>query len=217
MASTVELPRVKVCGVRAAAEIALALREGLGAVGFVDHEDSVRHVDSATARGVIAELPRHVLSVIVMVDATRRHADSMLFATGARAVQLCGAARAIDWRGFEFPILRRIPVGAGAEQEIEAWRDIAAGFVLDHPYAPGGAGWGVDLERARELARLAPCLLAGGLDATNVEHAVSVVRPWGVDASARLEAVRGHKDPEKVLAFVRAAARALAAVHGRSR
>lgn len=219
LATVIDLPRIKVCGVRARADVAGAIDVrvdglGLGAVGFVDHEDSVRHVESADVREMVRSLPRTLLTVIVMVDATRRHADSMLLATGARAVQLGGAERPIDWRDFEFPILRRVPVGDGAEREIEAWRGTASGFVLDHPHASGGAGWAVDLERARALARLAPCLLSGGLDAENVEHAVSFVRPWGVDASSRLESERGKKDPGKVDAFVRAAARALAAVHG---
>ena len=215
MASTIDLPRIKVCGVRRFADVEGALQLGLGAVGFVDHEDSVRHVESADIRATVRKLPKPVLSVIVMVDATRRHADSMLFSTGARAVQLCGMERAVEWRDFELPILRRIPVGDGAEDEMERWRGIATGFVLDHPHAPGGTGWGVDLERAHELARLGPCLLAGGLDADNVERAVSIVRPWGVDASSRLESERGVKDACKVEAFVRAASRALAAVHGR--
>lgn len=216
MSSTIDLPRIKVCGVREFADVEGALQLGLGAVGFVDHEDSVRHVESDAIRQVVRRLPKPILSVIVMVDATRRHADSMLLSTGARAVQLCGMERAVEWRDFELPILRRIPVGDGAEEELERWRGIATGFVLDHPHAPGGTGWAVDLERARELARLGPCLLAGGLDAENVEHAVSIVRPWGVDASSRLESERGVKDPRKVEAFVRAAAQALAAVHGKA-
>jgi phosphoribosylanthranilate isomerase len=209
-----DLPRIKVCGVRSWTDVEGALAAGLGAVGFVDHEDSIRFVESAVARAIVEQLPRGVLPVVVMVDATRRHADSLLLSTGARAVQLSGQERPVEWRGFEFPVLRRVPVGEGAEREIEAWRGIATGFVLDHPHAPGGTGWAVDLERARELARLAPCLLSGGLDADNVERAVAFVRPWGVDASSRLESERGRKDPHKVDVFVRAAARALAAVHG---
>ena len=97
MASTIDLPRIKVCGVRRFADVEGALQLGLGAVGFVDHEDSVRHVESADIRATVRKLPKPVLSVIVMVDATRRHADSMLFSTGARAVQLCGMERAVEW------------------------------------------------------------------------------------------------------------------------
>jgi phosphoribosylanthranilate isomerase len=88
---------------------------------------------------------------------------------------------------------------------IESWRGIAAGFVLDHPSSAGGSGREIDLAIAAELARLAPCLLAGGLDERNVAERVRAVRPAGVDASSRLESAPGHKDPARVTAFIRAA------------
>ena len=48
-------------------------------------------------------------------------------------------------------------------------------------------------------------VLAGGLGPENVREAVEAVRPWAVDASSRLEASPGVKDPERVRAFVEAA------------
>ena len=48
-------------------------------------------------------------------------------------------------------------------------------------------------------------LLAGRLDADNVRDAIEHVRPWGVDASSRLESAPGIKDHVKVHAFVEAA------------
>ena len=48
-------------------------------------------------------------------------------------------------------------------------------------------------------------VLAGGLDGSNVAEAIRAVRPWAVDASSRLEASPGIKDPAKVRAYVEAA------------
>jgi phosphoribosylanthranilate isomerase len=58
-----------------------------------------------------------------------------------------------------------------------------------------------------ERAATAPgrIVLAGKLAADNVAEAIGRVRPWAVDASSRLEAEPGIKDPEKVRAYVRAA------------
>ena len=59
------------------------------------------------------------------------------------------------------------------------------------------------LERA--AATEGRVVLAGGLAADNVAHAIRTVRPWAVDASSRLEVEPGIKDHEKLRAYVEAA------------
>jgi phosphoribosylanthranilate isomerase len=68
-----------------------------------------------------------------------------------------------------------------------------------------GAANGVsfDWKIAREAAE--KVIIAGGLDASNVADAIRVARPWGVDASSKLESAPGIKDHEKVRRFVEAA------------
>jgi phosphoribosylanthranilate isomerase len=48
-------------------------------------------------------------------------------------------------------------------------------------------------------------IVAGGLDGSNVAHAIAAAKPWGVDACSRLESYPGKKDPMKVQDFVSAA------------
>jgi indole-3-glycerol phosphate synthase/phosphoribosylanthranilate isomerase len=57
----------------------------------------------------------------------------------------------------------------------------------------------------RAAAETGRVVLAGKLDAGNVADAIRHVRPWAVDASSRLEAAPGIKDPDKVRAYVEAA------------
>ncbi len=208
------LPRIKVCGVRSPSDVRDAMSFGLQAVGLVAHPASPRHVTFEQAAAVINGIPLAVLPVVILVDRDRAFAERWFAKTGAGAVQLCGHEVASQWEHFSAPILRRIAVAPGAEREIEAWREVAALFVLDVPGTPGGSGQSVDFERAAELARLAPCLLAGGLDADNVTERIERVRPYGVDASSRLESAPGKKDPDRVAEFVLAASTALAAIHG---
>jgi phosphoribosylanthranilate isomerase len=59
------------------------------------------------------------------------------------------------------------------------------------------------LDRARSAN--GRVMLAGGLAADNVGAAIDAVRPWAVDASSRLEARPGVKDPARVRDYVRAA------------
>jgi indole-3-glycerol phosphate synthase/phosphoribosylanthranilate isomerase len=72
--------------------------------------------------------------------------------------------------------------------------------VLDLPWEEDDpAHW---RRAARAAGRV---VLAGRLAADNVRAAIQAVRPWGVDASSRLEAAPGVKDHEKVRAYVEAA------------
>jgi indole-3-glycerol phosphate synthase len=72
--------------------------------------------------------------------------------------------------------------------------------VLDLPWQEDDPA---HLERAR-TAR-GRVVLAGGLSAENVRHAIGAVRPWAVDASSSLESSPGIKDHDRVRAFVAAA------------
>lgn len=73
--------------------------------------------------------------------------------------------------------------------------------------------WSVD--RALVDARLAPVILAGGLDPANVATAVTTVAPAAVDVHTGVEGPDGRKDPERVRRFVARAREALEAVHRR--
>lgn len=203
------VPRVKICGITREEDLVAAIAAGASAIGFVEYPASPRAVTRERAHALIAGIAGRVPAVAVLVDRDPDFAAAWMRATGATVVQLCGSERADAWKGFDFPILRRVAADENAEAEIAAWQGIAAAFVLDHPSAPGGTGLGVDAARAAILARLAPCLLAGGLDEINVRARVHAVVPAGVDASSRLEISPGIKDPARVAAFVRAAAETL--------
>jgi phosphoribosylanthranilate isomerase len=51
-----------------------------------------------------------------------------------------------------------------------------------------------------------PVILAGGLSAANVQEAMEVVRPWGVDSntSTNIEGSRVLKDLKRIEEFVKA-------------
>ena len=67
--------------------------------------------------------------------------------------------------------------------------------------------WNADDPEHWDRAATTPgrVVLAGKLAADNVGEAIRKVRPWAVDASSRLEAKPGIKDPDKVRAYVQAA------------
>jgi phosphoribosylanthranilate isomerase len=199
------LPRVKICGLTTPEAVVCAVDAGCEAIGLVEHPPSPRAVPASVAARLVRAMPRRVHAVAVFVDRSPAEAEAYAREAGCDAVQLCGRERARDWRGFSLPILRRVAVDPKAARELEGWRELAVGFVLERPGTAGGAGLSVDWELAARICARERCLLAGGLDAANVAAAVAAVRPAGVDASSRLEREPGVKDPRRVEAFARAA------------
>lgn len=209
MHSPILLPRIKVCGLARAEDVKTALAAGADALGFVLHPASPRAVRPMDVRQITASVPLETPRVAVLVNTSPSSAAELLEFTALTWVQLCGDQSPQDWMEFEAPILRRIPVSAEGREELEAWRSIATGFVLDHPSSAGGSGKLVNFDLARELCAIAPCLLAGGLNDHNVERAIRQVLPHGVDASSGLEESPGIKLASTVQAFVHNAKGAL--------
>jgi phosphoribosylanthranilate isomerase len=84
-------------------------------------------------------------------------------------------------------------------------------YVLDSGdvQMPGGTGKTFDWNKAVPVAEAMrrggmKLVVAGGLTPQNVEEAMEILKPWGVDVASGVEASPGKKDPEKVRAFVKA-------------
>ena len=72
------------------------------------------------------------------------------------------------------------------------------------PAGAGGTGRTFDWSTLPPPPRSYRLFLAGGLSPTNIAEAVTQVRPFAVDASSRLEAAPGRKDPARLAEFFRA-------------
>ena len=70
---------------------------------------------------------------------------------------------------------------------------------------PGGLGAVFDWHVLENLDLELPFMVSGGLSAENVAEAVRVTRAGGVDVSSGVESSPGHKDPEMIRNFIRAA------------
>ena len=76
----------------------------------------------------------------------------------------------------------------------------------------GGKGHKFDWQVAVEAKKYAPIILAGGLTTDNVLEAITRVRPVAIDVCSGVEAEPGRKDFDELRRFMKAVARANAAI-----
>ena len=87
---------------------------------------------------------------------------------------------------------------------------VVSGVLLDSSTAHrrGGTGQTFDWERVQPWAgiinSISKLIVAGGLHPGNVQEAIHILRPWGVDVSTGVEREPGKKDPNKIRAFIQA-------------
>ena len=87
---------------------------------------------------------------------------------------------------------------------------VVSGVLLDSSTAmsPGGTGHTFDWERVQPWAgiinSISKLIVAGGLNPENVQEAIHILRPWGVDVSTGVECAPGKKDHQKIGAFITA-------------
>jgi phosphoribosylanthranilate isomerase len=91
--------------------------------------------------------------------------------------------------------------------QLERWAEVEEVDAVLIDGSDGGAGEPFDWDALAEAIdddyeKLV--IVAGGLTAQNVAHAIRSVRPYAVDVSSGVEAEPGRKDHDKLAAFMRA-------------
>ena len=207
--------RIKICGLTREADVDAAVRAGADAVGFVLYERSERHVAPERAGELARCLPPFVMPVLLFVNASPEHIARGCQAVPQALLQFHGDESPAECEAAGRPYLRaaRIPTGSnGGDFDLLKYAEdhrAAQAILLDalvEGYGGGGQSfdwtafpWSHPLLNAS--SRL---VLSGGLTPANVIDGITRVRPWAVDVSSGVEAAKGIKDPDKMLAFVAA-------------
>jgi phosphoribosylanthranilate isomerase len=195
--------RIKICGITRPEDGVAALTAGADYLGFILTE-SPRRLTLDQARTLRRALPPEAQVVGVFAEETPDAVSVFAHELDLHAVQVGGWADAAPeavgtaeiWhvlRAAELPdpvTLPMVPLQM---------------YVLDahDQRLPGGTGKRADWEWARRCVEVGRRLfVAGGLDAGNVGPLVRDIRPFGVDASSKLESAPGRKDAGKVRAFI---------------
>jgi phosphoribosylanthranilate isomerase len=218
---------IKICGNTNLEDALFAAEAGANAVGFV-FAPSPRQVDVETVRRIISNLPAGVEKYGVYVDAGLEEITRAVTECGLTGVQIHRTtdpllADHLRKRFADLPGGLRIVHAlnykdrAACEGRLSelAQNDTAVDAVLidsGTARAVGGTGTRYDWTEAGEsFARFSSQLrliAAGGLSPDNVQQAIELLRPWGVDVVSGVESRPGKKDPQRVRDFIQAALQA---------
>lgn len=202
--------KVKVCGITNLEDALKAVEYGADALGFNFYPPSPRFVAPEKARAILSELPQGLFNVALFVNEGKERVEEVLsygLISGGRqafqGLQFHGDESPEYCRGWNFKVIKAFRIKD--QDSVNRLHGFPADFYLLDTWVAGYGGsgssfpwsWLTGLNGDRVI-------LAGGLDAENVQEALRILRPYGVDVCTGVEAKPGIKDHEKLKEFIRA-------------
>jgi phosphoribosylanthranilate isomerase len=204
-------PRVKICGITAAADAVECAALGVHAIGLVFFPKSPRHLTDNQARDISLTVAKSVCTVGVFVNETYDQIMQRVEHCRLAAVQLHGqeSSDLVNRLRRENLMVIKALFAEGRPSFADVAHYNAAAFLLEcgGGKLPGGNARKWNWELAKDMGKQYPLIIAGGLSPDNVSHAIGVARPHAVDVSSGVEYRPGKKDLAKVAAFIREANR----------
>lgn len=195
--------RIKVCGITRLEDALTASRLGVDAVGFVFYPKSPRYIDPDKAAAIIRQLPPFVSAVGLFVNPTQDLIAEVLQKVPLGVIQLHGDESPDFCQAQRRRVIKAIAIGG--EEDLKRASKYDCPLLLDAK-APqgvyGGTGTSFDWSLLEGFEHNHPLVLAGGLNASNIEAALSVRQWFAVDVSSGVEVSPGIKDDTKLCDFV---------------
>lgn len=204
--------RVKICGLRSAADVQAVARAGAAYAGFVFFPKSPRHLTLPEARDAALAAPPGLAKVALTVDADDATLDAIVETVPLDMLQLHGHEtpdRVAQVRArYGLPVMKALGIADEGDLAMIADHLGVADQILvdakpprDAPL-PGGNGLAFDWRVLAGRRWPKPWMLAGGLTAANVAEAVRLTAARQVDVSSGVERAPGVKDAARVAAFL---------------
>ena len=204
---------IKICGITSMEDACLAQEAGANALGFILVPESPRYIDDPPLVEQICKrmLGRGVSCIGVVRDGADVDPNARLTSV-LTYFQAYEDSRTVKNFGDDIVQVAAFRVKDRGIVDEVANHKVGKNppFILLDAYHPdrlGGSGSTFDWQFAREVREKYPerqIILAGGLTPQNVQGALSIVRPFGVDVSSGVESNPGKKDPDKVRRFIEA-------------
>jgi len=217
--------RVKICGITRAEDALLSEQLGADALGFVFVPASKRYIDPQQARVISDQVAPFIVRVGLFLDAPEHEIKNAFKIMPGLLPQFHGRETPAQCEQYGVPYLKAIGLGGRLQsnnanktlteelaEEMAEYKN-ALGFLFDsnEPGQLGGTGHVFNWQQLdTNIAK--PFILAGGLNASNVQSAIEQMRPYSVDVSSGVESDKGIKDHDALRAFMRSVHKANQAI-----
>ena len=197
---------IKICGLTSVEEAAYLNKNKVNFAGFVlFFPKSKRNITIDTAKEIIGYLEPSISPVAVVVSPTIEEIKQIQQA-GFSYIQIHGQVEDEVYEIIDIPVLKAFNVSDMDKYQIYAANPKIKGFVFDA--AEPGSGQVFDWNTISSIPRDDRLfILAGGLNADNVQRAIAAIHPDVVDVSSGVEFtdkdIKG-KDPKRVDEFCQA-------------
>ena len=208
--------RVKICGLRTAADVAAAASAGATYVGFVFFAKSPRNISIEDAATLAIDVPMGVAKVALVVNADDAFLDALTTAVPLDMLQLHGSEtpeRVTEVKErYGLPVMKALGIADASDlPAIDVYAAVADQLLIDakppkDATLPGGNGLAFDWTLLADRKYwTVPWMLAGGLTPDNVAEALLRTGASQVDVSSGVEGAVGVKDASLITSFVAAA------------
>ena len=188
--------RVKICGITNYQDASAAIRYGADALGFI-FAASPRQITPEKAWEIICAIPPLIMTVGVFIDEDPAIIREITDFCGLNLVQLHGDETPDLCQEMMPYTIKALRIKNELSLEsIGPYHGKVRALLLDN-YSKetiGGTGKTFDWGLATRIKRLGmPIILSGGLGPSNIERAISTVRPYAVDVNSGVEERPGKK------------------------
>ncbi|WP_373894978.1 phosphoribosylanthranilate isomerase [Virgibacillus natechei] len=192
---------VKICGIKTSNAARTAANAGADFIGFV-FTPSKRQISPEDAAAIADSLPPSIQKVGVFVNETVDKMTEIATLVGLDFIQLHGDESPSIAEQLPCKIIKAFPAQPDNLSQISTFPSDY--YLIDSPFGKnrGGNGTTFDWNITKRLTLdRKKVILAGGLTPDNIQEAIQLVEPAGVDVSSGVE-TNGEKDTEKIKQFI---------------
>ena len=195
--------KVKICGITNLEDALDAVELGVDALGFNFYKKSPRYISPEKAKQIIEEIPPAVWRVGVFVNESEEVVRDLSVTLELDYLQFHGDETPYYCKQFATPYWKAFQLKD--EKSLELMKKYQCEYYLVDTYAEnayGGTGITGNWDLAKEAKKIGKIFLAGGLRPENVETAIQIVQPDGVDVASGVEDQPGRKSRAKLEEFI---------------